>query len=120
MSPASAAIPITISTCTRDISVRTTGMDKDQPFLCEPRVSTARGRRRNGPLERSSAQDARLPAWSQGTGSFDLAAELRDRLAAAADAELLEDVMDVVLHRRQLDREPARDLLVREAGLEER
>ena len=55
-------------------------MDKDQPFLCEPRVSTARGRRRNGPLERSSAQDARLPAWSQGTGPFDLAAELRDCL----------------------------------------
>src|SRR6266511_4949486 len=43
----------------------------------------------------------------------------RGGLAAAVDVELLEDVVDVVLDRRDLDRERRGDLLVREALLDQ-
>jgi hypothetical protein len=44
-----------------------------------------------------------------------MAAEVGDGLAAPFDLELLEDVMDVVLHGRDLDAEAAGNLLVRQA-----
>src|SRR4051812_13498946 len=50
---------------------------------------------------------------------LDRPAHQRDRLAAAADAELRQDVVDVLLDGWQLDRELEPDLLVRQACLEE-
>jgi hypothetical protein len=52
-------------------------------------------------------------------GEETVAVGLPDGVPAAADGELAEEVVDVVLDRRQADRQPFADLLVREAGGEE-
>ena len=47
-------------------------------------------------------------------------AQPSDRRAAARDPELVEDVMHVVLHRRHLEMQPGRDLLVRQPLVEQK
>ena len=66
---------------------------------------TARAPNVNGSQDRSSIQRAVRSSGVEGLVRVELAARPRDdnRVRSMTDAELLEDVVHVVLHRRNLD-----------------
>src|SRR6185312_11584707 len=59
-------------------------------------------------------------ALAEAAGRGLQAAGARGDLAAAAELHLLQDIVDVVLDRRDLDREVPGDLLVGQAALDQR
>ena len=111
MSPASAAISLMISTCMRGISVSSTWMDKaDSSFLLATRILVRYENPENEPLSGSWIYGRAAENRYSGTSTYDLRenvdlrrirrAQLGRRLNTAPYAELLEDVVHVILHRR--------------------
>src|SRR4030095_12855554 len=75
---------------------------------------------RPGAASADRAPRARLAGFSRSLMASERVPDVRRRLGPAPDPELLQKVVDVVLHGRLGDVEGRRDLLVREASLDMR
>jgi hypothetical protein len=84
-------------------------MRRDSGVPADPRVMSRRGHMGTG------ATDGPDSLHPEGTTEVEVVAEVGDGLGAAVDLELLEDVVDVVLHGGDFDAEAAGDLFVRQA-----